>query len=472
MNCKKPDIKKKQLSIDDNLYLLALVCTSNLETLKNVVINNQLNFEINFNFVFQVPVKNETNLIEEVSQLLELSDYFYNVSEFLQRNKLMKRLFRFYNIQKFHSNFMQQKNDDTHFTVADSYSPSVGSNDSGLADMKYDLEKDENINEIINISIANNRVFELTFLNIAIFLENYELIRFILRHSGGIGPMKPNQIHSLHLALYQNNNIILNMLLSKLTHDEIENGVINMLTDDRNYNPLQIAVYYGNEEALEIFYSHGIDINYDEQLVTNPLIWALENIEITCKIITCLLNLGANPNCIDKTHGYTPLIVAVLADRLDLVQLLLKYNADVNLIIDNPTACCALQVAIDRISHSNSYEIFSALLNAGANPTLYQNVKDPNRHVRNYGGPLIDAIAINSSYLLKKLLEFGANANTDSNGTYSPLSTACHLGRFEMVEILIKNKVDPVIKCKNSNTPLTIAISMVSNINKKLASYH
>ena len=203
------------------------------------------------------------------------------------------------------------------------------------------------------------------------------------------------------------------------------------------------------------------DFNYNKKSSTQPLIWALENIDTPLKIIECLMNLGADPNCIDKTNGYTPLIVAVLGDRKDLVELLIKNHADVNKTINNPSACCALQVAIDRISQTNNYEIVETLLNAGANPTFYQRVDENNLQVRIFGGPFIDAISINSKYLVEKLLSFGANPNTDVNGTFSPICTACFLSRLEIIEILIKNKVDPLLKCKNSNTPLTVAISMV-----------
>ena len=298
------------------------------------------------------------------------------------------------------------------------------------------------------------------FLNIAIFLEDYECIKFILRHSTGIGALKPNQIHSLHLALYQNNNTILNMLLSHLTCEEVESGAINELSDDRGYNPLQIAVYYKNEEALSLLKSNGVDFNYHSKTSSHPLIWALESIDVLYNIILCLLKLGATPNCIDLTHGYTPLIVAVLADRLDLVQLLIEYKANVNQTIKNPTVCCALQVAIDRVSQTNSYEIVCALLSSGADPTFYQCVDENGMQMNNFGGPLIDSIASNNIYLVEKLLSFGANANTETNGSFSPICTACCLGRLEIVEILLKNKIDPLLKCKNSNTSLTIAISM------------
>jgi ankyrin repeat protein len=447
--------KLKSMSIDENIYLLALVCTSNLEALKTVLIKNQMKFDVNFNFVFKVPVQaDSTNIVEEVSELVELNQYYSCVDDYMRKNKLMKRLFCYYNIEKLDSKLMMGDND-----ISASFDSGIGSYENVIGVKKNESEKD--LIELVNDSIANNKFYELTSLNIAIFLENYDCIRFILRNSAGLGPMKPNQINSLHLALYQNNNTILSMLLSQLSCEEIDSGVIHQLSDDRGYNPIQIAVYYGNEEALSLLQSHGVDFNFNESSSTQILIWALESIDIPIKIIECLLSLGSNPNCIDKTHGYSPLMVAVLADRKDLVELLIKHDADVNKTIDNPSACCALQIAIDRISQVNSYEIVEKLLSSGANPTFYQRIDENGLQVRNFGGPLIDAIANNSVYLVEKLLSFGANANTDVNGTFSPICTACFLGRLEIVEVLIKNNVDPLLKCKNSNTPLTIACSMV-----------
>jgi ankyrin repeat protein len=443
------DTKLKPLTIDDNLYILALICTSHLEALKQIVQMNQHKMDFNFNHVFRVPVKDLNNLIEEVGQVLELNEYFYSVEEFIQKNKLMKRLFRLYDIKKLSSNF-----GDLYF------------NTDSIDSTPYELDDSEEI--VIIDSIENNKFFELTFLNVAIFLENFEMIRYLLHYSSGIGAMKPNQIHSIHLALYQNSNMILDMLLSQLTFEQIEKGVIYKLTDDRGYNPLQIAIYYGNEDALDLLHSHGIDFNHETNVGDFPLIWALENIEVELNIVMRLLMFGADPNVVDKIHGYTPLIVAVIADRADLVKLLIEYGANVNQMIDNTIACCALQVAIDRIqNNNNNYDIFNILLNARANPTFYQDsvnnkpVEIEDGNTRNFGGPLIDAISMNNIFMVEILLSFGADANTDVKGTYSPICTACFLGHFEIVELLLENKVDPVLKCKNSNTPLTIAISMV-----------
>lgn len=484
----------RPLSIDDHLYLLALVYTNEIEQLRTLINKAQFEYDINLNYSFNLPIDDINNIMEELSQLVIVNGYFRNINDFINRNKLIKRLMKYYNIDKLNSNLSNflRSNYSDQYDENNSLSSSSSSDSQSSLDSPFEFRfenymratittntnQDAEIDEIVNDAIQNNKFFDITLLHVAILLENNDMINFLLRYGASIGPFRPNNISSIHFALYENNNSILQLLLSQLTQDQIEYGTLNHLTDDRGYNPLHVAIYYSNEEAIDLLYTHGANINYENATTSCALVWALENIDIPYMLIQRLLYMCANPNVIDKTNGYTPLILAILADRFDLVKLLVRYGAHLNTICDNQAACCALQLAIDRANQNNDYEIVKFLLKCGANTTFYvtannrsqtqgnptaanQNEIENNR-VNQFGGPLIDAINLNNKIIAEMLLMNGSNGNTIATGTYSPMCTACFLGRYEMVELLLKYNVDPTVSCKTSNTPLTVAISMVS----------
>lgn len=88
---------------------------------------------------------------------------------------------------------------------------------------------------------------------------------------------------------------------------------------------------------------------------------AVESIELT----RLLLNKGANAQA-ETPAGETPLHLATLLDKPDVVQLLLNRGALVDKMQDNPKFSSALHIAI----HLDNVEIARILLARGANPIL------------------------------------------------------------------------------------------------------
>jgi hypothetical protein len=83
-----------------------------------------------------------------------------------------------------------------------------------------------------------------------------------------------------------------------------------------------------------------------------------------------LLSQGAVVNAMDE-YGYTPLIHAAVTNRIDLVTLLLKFNARVDLV--DITGSNALHWAID----NNNYQMCELLLESGADPNSYTSNGQP-----------------------------------------------------------------------------------------------
>lgn len=107
--------------------------------------------------------------------------------------------------------------------------------------------------------------------------------------------------------------------------------------------------------------------------------------------VETLLKFGIDPNSIDSC---TALIIAVLHDREDLVELLIKYGADVNL-------------------HTEPYDI-----------------------------PLLIAIKKGNFKIVKLLVENGAKYNGDPKWRTQPLHVAAHEGHIEIAEFLLEKGAD------------------------------
>lgn len=144
--------------------------------------------------------------------------------------------------------------------------------------------------------------------------------------------------------------------------------------------------------------------------------------------------------------GYTPLILAVRANKINAVKFLLQNGANVN--TPSSGSCCSypLHWAL------NNEEIINLLLKNGA-------VIDS----RNPSGktPLILGIVCNRIGAVKFLLNSGADPNlvADAGKRSSPLQWAVRCGRYECAELLLENGADINFQDADGNTALTIAYS-------------
>ena len=160
-------------------------------------------------------------------------------------------------------------------------------------------------------------------------------------------------------------------------------------------------------------------------------------------VFTVLLENGFDPNIRDKQTGSTPLMNCSSSISPAVVQLMIKYGADVH--------------SVDRrgrsvLFHFVSRDInFTALLNNGADPTT-KNKKG--------NSPLW--IAAKDVLDLKQFLEFDPSLATVPCGTYdrTVLHSACQNSKIQNVEYLLKKcKVDPNIRSYKNETPLHLLIS-------------
>lgn len=300
-------------TIHDQLYVLALVYTNDIEKLQYLIENNII--DIDFNYTYKIPVTNNQNVIDIINELLLINGFFDDLHDFMKKNRLFRILFKIYNIEKLKPN---QK--ICHLFGSDFEQDHVDYN------YDYEVEEEEDFDteaEILSC-LDTNEFFEMTLLKVAVIMEYEEMVKCLLDNITDLNldNIDKSDIHPIHLTLYQNNPIILKILLEKLNEKDVKNKSINKLIDKNGFNPLHLAIFNQNIEAIDLLYKSGADINHRVESVSYPLIWAMETFDAGDDLIAHLLSLGADPNLIDQTQGISPLNVAILTNKTDLVKLL------------------------------------------------------------------------------------------------------------------------------------------------------
>ena len=139
----------------------------------------------------------------------------------------------------------------------------------------------------------------------------------------------------------------------------------------------------------------------------------------------------------------SPLYIAVMAENIKIVELLLINNADPN--IQNDKFYAPLHIAVI----NNNIEIVELLL---------ENMADPNIQNNNNFTPLYMAIINNNIKIVELLLKNKANPNIQNFSNDAPLHNAVINNNIKIVELLLEKKADPDIKNNDGNAPLYLAI--------------
>jgi ankyrin repeat protein len=448
-------------SLHDQLYVLALVYTNDIEKLEYLIDNNII--DIDFNFTYKLPITNDQNVIDIINELLLINGFFDDLSDFMKKNRLFRILFRIYEIDKLKPNKI----------ICDLFETDFDEQHQQEDDFNNYNHDDDDDDDLSDFNFETEEFFEMTLLKVAVIMEYEDMVKCLLGNGTTLNlePTDLSDIHPIHLTLYQNNSVILKILLDKLNEKkQVKNKSINKLLDKNGFNPLHLAIFNQNIEAINLLYDFGADINQRLDSVSYPLIWSMETFDVTYELIEHLLSLGADPNLVDQTQGVSPLNVAILTNKIDLVKLLIQYGANVNQSFDDQSNS-SLKLAIELASqHNNDTSIIEVLLESGADVNLNFNYNttlneqniliQPNR---NYSTtPLITAISLNNEKIVELLLKYRAYPHTTPYDMYSPLSSACFLNNKKIVDLLLSYNIDPTLSSYQSNHPLTVCLSKVT----------
>jgi cytohesin len=155
--------------------------------------------------------------------------------------------------------------------------------------------------------------------------------------------------------------------------------------------------------------------------------------------VNLLLDEGADPNQ-RRFEGMTPLIVAAVADRVDMVATLLDHGAQ----IDATDEACHTAL-IHSIIQGNE-AVTDLLLERGADPA-----------VENWLA-FYYAVQYGKIPLVQRLLNMGADPNLQEEDDPTPLMEAVGRGNLELVKVLLKAGADPQATAEEGMTALDLAV--------------
>ena len=162
--------------------------------------------------------------------------------------------------------------------------------------------------------------------------------------------------------------------------------------------------------------------------------------EIAALLIANKADLNAHNNRV--YWDSTPLMYAVVNAHKDLVELLLKSNADPN----HQRRTWRVSALHDAVGQNN-IEIVRLLLEHKANPNVL-------RWNKGGGAPIHQA---KNEEMLKLLLAHGADVNAPNGAGHTVLYTAVRWNRQGQVKFLLSNHADPDVADRGGFTPLHIA---------------
>ncbi|BCU67858.1 hypothetical protein HS7_12950 [Sulfolobales archaeon HS-7] len=183
------------------------------------------------------------------------------------------------------------------------------------------------------------------------------------------------------------------------------------------------------------------------------LIKTIENNDVSK--LNKLLTKGLNPNEHTTLKGFTPIHLAVISGRLEMVEILLQHGGDPNVLSKSsrelPELLTPLQTAI--ISRApEKYDITRTLIRYGANVNLFKSNSDIGM-----GPPVIMAIAKKDYTMVKLLLDNGADVNAYIIGKdgcqVKPIGQAAYVGDVKIVELLIQYGAKVEESNDNLSTP-------------------
>lgn len=141
-------------------------------------------------------------------------------------------------------------------------------------------------------------------------------------------------------------------------------------------------------------------------------------------------------NLCSKVDFWTPLHFAVDVQDVEIVKLLINYQADVNL--EDEYGRTSLNLAASR----GNVEIAQILLDAGAHVDSKKNkIKDEKSKWR-IREPLHSAVESNNLVIAKMVIEKEADVNLEDGWNRTPLNLAIAEGNSQMVEFLLENGAD------------------------------
>uniref|UniRef100_A0A0N5CBQ3 ANK_REP_REGION domain-containing protein n=1 Tax=Strongyloides papillosus TaxID=174720 RepID=A0A0N5CBQ3_STREA len=316
-----------------------------------------------------------------------------------------------------------------------------------------------------------------TSLHWAVKCESIKIVKWLLQLpiNENFILSKDNQgVTSLHIAATKSSSKILRLLLSVLPKNE---DLLSKIFDSQNRIPLHYAAATGSLECVEEFMDESLNLPVSIRDIygNTPLMLACGN-NYASEVIRCLSNKKSVSVTSRNGHGMSPLHIAVLANNINGVKILLE-ECKISTEIYDEDARTPLHYA----AQNGRVEIVELLLEHGARYNAVDAYRaTPAHYAAEISWPILRSLFIKSGHsdMIDKegrtpfmwgvvsgneetVLNMLRNFNIPRNGKDNQKSTALHLaaltGNSSMCKMLIQQGWLPTAEDEVGATPLHIA---------------
>ncbi|MEZ0370156.1 MAG: ankyrin repeat domain-containing protein, partial [Candidatus Sericytochromatia bacterium] len=234
-----------------------------------------------------------------------------------------------------------------------------------------------------------------------------------------------------------------------VVHQHLE---LARLLIQKGASPDSYYTYVENETGL-VGGSSG-DHYYPELREIPLLLWAFEHDDLP--LAQFILQLGANPDLIDRSTGQSLLVSNVAAARIQAVKFLLAHGAKANLAGQSPLVTAAergdlpmIKLLLEHHSQINQQDaqLASPVMKALACPECLQRLlaARPNLDLQDQDGKtaLIRAVQSDQEAAIRQLLQSGAQLQPKDKSGNSALSYAIASKDFHLMSLLSQSQAIP-----------------------------
>ena len=224
---------------------------------------------------------------------------------------------------------------------------------------------------------------------------------------------------------------------------------VNVLNEHQD-SALKIAIRIGNIEIVTALLDADANVNSPNANGDTPLCIAssfgiIGDKTARLEILQALINKGAQVNLANQKDGMNPLSIAAENGHTEVVEVLLKNEANIEARNDKNSNFTPLHYAAEN-GHAKVVEV---LLKNGA-PVDFSDKYD--------NTPLHFAARNGHTEIVKALLTGeGIDINARENSKWTPLHYAARNGHIEVVEVLLKNGAPVDLVSDEYDTPLHYA---------------
>ncbi|KAK2747100.1 hypothetical protein FQN57_002355 [Myotisia sp. PD_48] len=288
-----------------------------------------------------------------------------------------------------------------------------------------------------NVNLPAGAEYGMTALQAAASTGGIESVKLLINSGAAVNasPSPKGGMTALQAAIYrEDSDIEVVKILLKAGAN------VNATSDEsRGLTALDAALKFRHTDIAQLL------LEEDANISPSALVKAVRKLDI--EMVFLLLSNGANPNTSGCEEGLNPLPQAARLGSINLVQVLLKWKADVNM----PEYAYGRRTALQAAAEYGSLEVVEVLLQAGADVNAPASMCGRTSTsmcggiaTSMCGKTALQAAAENGSLaIVKVLLQAGADINAPASTCgKTALQAAAENGSLAIVKVLLQAGAD------------------------------